>query len=81
MSVLVEPTNAKTSFSFEAWDNNKITCYLFMLVIKSAGNDNLITALTRSLAKGNLLNKQEMKEVDGLAVDFLNLIQEAGSYA
>lgn len=57
MSVPVEPTNAKTSFSFEAQHNNKITSYLFMLVIESTGNCDLIVALTRRLAKGNLLDK------------------------
>lgn len=57
MSVLVEPADVKTSFGFEARDNNKITCYLFMLVIKSTGNYDLIVALTRRLAKGNLLDK------------------------
>lgn len=54
MSVLVESMDAKTSFSFEAWDNNKITCFLFMLVIKSTSNYDLIVALTWRLAKGNL---------------------------
>lgn len=54
----------------------KIICYLFMLVIKSSINYYLIVALTRRLAKGNLLRKQEMKKADGLTVDFLNLVQE-----
>lgn len=57
MSVPVEPTDAKTSFSFEAQHNNKITSYLFMLVIASTSNCDLIVALTRRLAKGNLLDK------------------------
>lgn len=57
MSVRVEPTDAKTSSSFEAWDNNKITCYLFMLIIKSTINYYLVVALTRRLAKGNLLSE------------------------
>lgn len=57
MSLPVEPTDAKTSFSFEAQYNNKITTYLFMLVIESTGNCDLIVALTRRLAKGNLLDK------------------------
>lgn len=65
------------SFSFEAQENNNITCYLFMLVIKSTGNCDLITATKARLAKGNLINKQEMKDVDGLSVDFLNPVQEA----
>lgn len=56
MSVLVELTEA-CCFSFDARDNNKITCYLFMLVIKSTSNYDLIMALTSRLAKGNLLNK------------------------
>lgn len=81
MSVLVEPTDAKISSSFEAWDNNKITGYLFMFVIKSTINYYLIVASTRSLAKGNLLSEQEMKGADGLTVDFLNLVQEVDSYA
>lgn len=38
-------------------------------------------ALTRRLAKGNLLSKEEAKEADGLSVDFLNLVQEAHGYA
>lgn len=48
-----------------------------MLVIKSTGNCDLIMATKTRLAKGNLINKQEMKEVDGLSLDFLNLVQEA----
>jgi len=48
-----------------------------MLVIKSTGNCDLIMATKARLAKGNLINKQEMKEVDGLSLDFLNLVQEA----
>lgn len=52
-----------------------------MLVIKSTINYYLIVALTRSLAKGNLLSEQEMKEVDGLTVGFLNLVQEVDGYA
>lgn len=52
-----------------------------MLVIKSTINYYLIVALTRRLAKGNLLSEQKMKEADGLTVDFLNLIQEVDGYA
>lgn len=52
-----------------------------MLVIKSCINYYLIVALKRRLAKGNLLSKQEMKEADGLTVDFLNLVQEVDGYA
>lgn len=52
-----------------------------MLVIKSTINYYLIVALTRRLAKGNLLSEQEMKEADGLTVDFLNLVQEVDGYA
>lgn len=52
-----------------------------MLVIKSTINYYLIVALTRRLAKGNLLSEQKMKESDGLTVDFLNLIQEVDGYA
>lgn len=51
-----------------------------MLVIKSSINYYLIVALTRRLAKGNLLRKQEMKKADGLTVDFLNLVQEVDGY-
>lgn len=76
-SVPVDSTDAKPSFSFEAQENNNITCYLFMLVIKSTGNCDLIMATKARLAKGNLINKQEMKEVDGLSLYFLNLVQEA----
>lgn len=81
MSVLVEPTDAKTSFSFEAQGNNKVTCRLFMLVIKSTSNHDLSMALIWRLAKGNLRSKEEAKEADGLSVDFLNLVQEAHGYA
>lgn len=41
-----------------------------MLVIKSSINYYLIVALTRRLAKGNLLRKQEMKKADGLNCGF-----------
>lgn len=52
-----------------------------MLVIKSTINYYVIVALTRMLAKGNLLSEQKMKEADGLTVDFLNLVQEVDGYA